>query len=121
MKLDELEDHKRLIELHHQELTPPIQRCPTKTHRPLWTLKHWIHEASNEEYWNQLIKRLTHPETPIPERPEEWGPLPSWQARHSNTTNEDESDNSDKEDEHDNNQDNAESREPLPSTSTTTT
>jgi len=64
--------------------------------------------------WNQLIKRLTHPETSISERPEEWGPLPSWQARHANTTNEDESDNSDDEDEHDNNQDNAESREPLP-------
>jgi hypothetical protein len=78
------------------------------------SLKHWIHEASNEEYWNQLIKRLTHPETPLPERPEEWGPLPSWQARHANTTNEDESDNSDDEDEHNNNQDNAENEEPLP-------
>ena len=31
------------------------------------SLKHCIHEASNEEYWNQLIKRLTHPETPLPE------------------------------------------------------
>ena len=79
------------------------------------SLKHWIHEASNKQYWNQLIKRLTHPETPLPERTEEWGPLPSWQARHANTpTNEDESDNSDDEDEHDNNQDNAESRESLP-------
>ena len=78
------------------------------------SLKHWIHEASNEEYWNQLIKRLTHPETPLPERPEEWGPLPSWQARHANITNEDESDNSDDEDEHNNNQDNAENEEPLP-------
>ena len=80
------------------------------------SLKHWIYEASNGKYWNQLIKHLTHPETPLPERPEEWGPLPSWQARHANTntTNENESDNSDDEDEHDNNQDNAESREPLP-------
>jgi len=44
-------------------------------------LKHWTHEASNEKYWNQLIKRLTHhPETPLLERPEEWGPIPSWQA-----------------------------------------
>jgi len=79
------------------------------------SIKHWNHEASNKEYdWNQLIKRLTHPETPLPERPEEWGPLPSWQARHANTINEDEPNNSDDEDEHDNNQDNAESREPLP-------
>ena len=78
------------------------------------SLKHWIHEASNEKYWNQLINRLTHPETPLPERPEEWGPLPAWQAQHANTTNEDESDNSDNEDELSNNQDNAESEEPLP-------
>ena len=78
------------------------------------SLKHWIHEASNEQYWNQKIKRLTHPETPFPERSEVWGPLPSWQAQHANTTNEDESDNSDDEDEHDNNQDNAESRESIP-------
>ena len=53
-------------------------------------------------------------ETPLPERPEVWGPLPSWQAKHANTTNEDESNNSDDEDEHDNNQDNAESRESIP-------
>ena len=44
-------------------------------------LRNWIHEASNEEYWNQLVARLLNPCTPLPERPEAWGPLPSWRAR----------------------------------------
>ena len=117
-KHNELEDHKNYWkELHLQEPTPTIQRCPTKTLKHIdhyGSLKHWIHEASNKKYWSQLIKRLTHPETPLPEQPEEWGPLSSWQARHANTINEDESNNSKDEDEHDNNQDNAESRDSLP-------
>jgi len=25
------------------------------------SLRHWIHEASNEEYWNQLVARLLNP------------------------------------------------------------
>ena len=81
---------------------PPIQRYPTKAQRSMRTLKHWTHEASNEKYWNQLIKRLTHhPETTLPEQPEEWGPIPSWQARNTNSTQEDDSNNSDdKEDEY---------------------
>ena len=29
-----------------------------------------IHEASNEEYWNQLVACLLNPCTPLPERPE---------------------------------------------------
>ena len=45
------------------------------------SLRDWIHEASNEEYWNQLVARLLNPCTPIPERPEAWGPLPSWHTR----------------------------------------
>jgi hypothetical protein len=45
------------------------------------SLRDWINEANNEGYWNQLVKRLLHPDTPIPERPETWGPLPSWHAR----------------------------------------
>ncbi len=45
------------------------------------SLQDWIHEANDEAYWNQLIKRLLHPNTPLPERPETWGPLPLWQAR----------------------------------------
>ena len=45
------------------------------------SLRNWIHEASNEEYWNQLVARLLNPCTPLPERPEAWGPLPSWHAR----------------------------------------
>ena len=45
------------------------------------SLHGWIHEASNKEYWNQLVARLLNPRTPLPERPEAWGPLPSWCAR----------------------------------------
>jgi len=45
------------------------------------SLRNWIHEASNEEYWNQLVACLHNPRTPLPERPEAWGPLPSWHAR----------------------------------------
>ena len=43
----------------------------------------WIHEASNEKYWCQLVDQLLHPATPVPERPADWRPLPSWQARHA--------------------------------------
>jgi hypothetical protein len=46
------------------------------------SLQDWIiNEARNKDYWNQLVKRLLHPDTPTPERPETWGPLPSWRAR----------------------------------------
>ena len=45
------------------------------------SLQDWIHEANAEDYWNQLVKRLLHPDTPLPARPESWGPLPSWRAR----------------------------------------
>jgi hypothetical protein len=34
------------------------------------SLQDLINEASNEDYWNQLVKRLLHPDTPLPERPE---------------------------------------------------
>ncbi len=33
------------------------------------SLRDWIHEANNEGYWNQLVKRLLHPDRPLPERP----------------------------------------------------
>ena len=62
-------------------------------------LRSWIHEASNENYWNQLVDRLLHPDTPIPERPADWGPLPSWQARRATnrpTPNGDTSESDDK-------------------------
>jgi hypothetical protein len=45
------------------------------------SLQNWIHEASNKKYWCQLVERLLHPSTPLPDRPDDWGPLPSWQAR----------------------------------------
>ncbi len=44
------------------------------------SLRDWIHEATDEEYWNQLIKHILHPDTLLLERPVAWGPLPSWCA-----------------------------------------
>ena len=49
------------------------------------SLRNWIHEASNEKYWCQLVDRLLHPTTPLPTRPDDWGPLPSWQRRRAAT------------------------------------
>ena len=57
-----------------------FQDVPTVTIDCFGLLRDWIHEASNKEYWNQLVARLLNPCTPIPERPEAWGPLPSWRA-----------------------------------------
>jgi hypothetical protein len=48
------------------------------------SLRDWIHEANDEGYWSQLVKRLLHPDTPLPTRPESWEPLPSWRARRGN-------------------------------------
>ncbi len=45
------------------------------------SLQDWINEANDEGYWKQLVKRLLHSDTPLPESPETWGPLPSWHAR----------------------------------------
>jgi len=57
---------------------PPIQDVTTVNIDCFGLLRNWIHEASNEEeYWNQLVARLLNPRTPLPERPEAWGPLPS--------------------------------------------
>ncbi len=50
------------------------------------SLHDWIHETSNEEYWNQLATHLLHPSTPLPERPEAWGPLPSWCVRRNTSS-----------------------------------
>ncbi len=45
------------------------------------SLRDWIHKASDKKYWNQLVKRLLHPDTPLLECPEAWGTLPSWRAQ----------------------------------------
>ena len=45
------------------------------------SLHNWIHKDSNKECWNQLVACLLNPRMPLPERPEAWGPLPSWRAR----------------------------------------
>jgi len=73
------------------------------------SLRDWIHEASNEEYWNQLVARLLNPCTPIPERPEAWGPLPSWRPRRDTSNRHPadyESDDDDDEDVNDDNHNN---------------
>jgi hypothetical protein len=54
---------------------------PTVTIDPHGSLRSWINEAMNERYWTHLVYRLRHPTTPLPERPDEWGPIPSWHAR----------------------------------------
>jgi len=36
------------------------------------TIKDWINEAHNEQYWNQLIYCLLDKEAELPERPAEW-------------------------------------------------
>ena len=36
------------------------------------SIKYWINEASEEQYWNQLVKRLLDRDTDLPERPAEW-------------------------------------------------
>ena len=45
------------------------------------SLRDWISKASNKDYWNQLVKCLLHPDTPLPEQPKKWRPLPPWRAR----------------------------------------
>ena len=45
------------------------------------SLQNLINEANNEGYCSQFVKRLLHPDKPIPERPETWGPIPLWHAR----------------------------------------
>ncbi len=45
------------------------------------SLQDWIHKASDKQYWNQLVACLLYPSTPLPERTEAWGPLPSWCAQ----------------------------------------
>ena len=62
-----------------------FQDVPTVTIDRYGSLRNWIHEASNEKYWCQLVERLLHPTTPLPDRPDDWGPLPSWQARRAAT------------------------------------
>ena len=59
-----------------------FSRIPTTNIDRHGSLKDWIHEASNEKYWNGLIECLLHSDAPLPERPEEWGPLPRRSSRH---------------------------------------
>ncbi len=47
------------------------------------SLRTWIHEASNKEYWCLLIGRLLHPLMPLLNQPADWRPLPTWQACHA--------------------------------------
>ena len=58
-----------------------FQDIPTVQINRHGSLHSWIHEASNEKNWCQLLDRLLHTATPGPERSADWGPLPFWQAR----------------------------------------
>jgi len=57
-----------------------FQDVPTIQIDRYGSLRSWIHEASNEICWCQLVNCLFYPSTPLPDRPNDWGPLPSWQA-----------------------------------------
>ncbi len=57
-----------------------LQEIPTVQIDQHGFLRSWIHEASNEKYWCQLVDQLLHPARPVLERPVDRGPLPSWQA-----------------------------------------
>ena len=51
-----------------------------------------IYKVSHKKYWCQLVDRLLHPATPVPDRPADWGP-PTGDASDSNdetTTDDDE-------------------------------
>ncbi len=77
------------------------------------SLRDWINEANDECYWKQLVKRLLHPDTPIPERSETWGPLPSWHARRAaggRHPPDRDADDDDDDEEDDSNDDNDDSR-----------
>jgi len=58
-----------------------FQDVPTIQIDRYGSLRSWIHEASNKKYWCQLVDSLLYPSTLLPDRPDDWGPLPSWQAR----------------------------------------
>jgi hypothetical protein len=70
-------DHKRRVRGHKQQ--GKIKKIMVENLRLLFrdintvhidrfgSLRDWINEASNEDYWNQLVKRLLHPDTPLPE------------------------------------------------------
>ena len=78
-------DHKRCIgrpqtrkKVMVENLHLLLQDVTTINIDRFGSLRNWIHKASNEEYWIQLVAHLLNPCTPIPEHPEAWGPLPSW-------------------------------------------
>jgi len=76
-----LDDHRRRGKFIVENLRLLFQDVNTVNIDRFGSLQDWINEANDEGYWNQLVKRLLHPDTPIPERPETWGPLLSWHAR----------------------------------------
>jgi len=82
-------DHKRRVghpqttgkNFMAENLRLLFQDIPTVQIDRFGSLRNWIHEASNKKYWCQLVERLLHPSTALPDRPDDWAPLPSWQAR----------------------------------------
>ncbi len=90
-----------------------FQDIPTVQINRHGSLRSWIHEASNENYWNQLVDRLLHSDTPIPEQPADWGPLPSWQARRTTNRSTPNGDTSESDDETTKDNKEEQSRTPL--------
>ncbi len=84
------------------------------------SLRDWIHKASNKKYWNQLVNRLLHLSTLLPEHPAAWGPLPSWSVHWATNNNQrpanHDEDNGDNENNNDNGNDKSNGRhQPPPS------
>ncbi len=44
-----------------------FQDVPTVQIDRYGSLRSWIHEALNKKYWCQLVERLLHPSTPLPD------------------------------------------------------
>jgi hypothetical protein len=78
-------DHKRRVGLPQmmgknfmvENLRLLFQDVPTVRIDQYGSLRNWIHEALSEKFWCQLVERPLHPSTPLPDRPDDWGPLPS--------------------------------------------
>jgi hypothetical protein len=85
------------------------------------SVQSWIHKASSKKYWCHLVDRLLHPSMPLPDRPNNWGPLSSWQACHATAgcppTND--SPNSDNETFEDNEEDKPSAPPTIPPTTST--
>jgi len=87
---------------------------PTVTIDRYGSIRSWINEASDEKYWTQLVYRLMHPSTPLPDRPDKWGPIPSWRARRAASQARDRTSSSNNTDDNETDDHSHESQHPPP-------